>query len=298
MNIDENIRTFKNVLLLRSLSDSTRQSYILWAARFLEYLDITKASEKDYLQAAQNFLIAVNSFYEPKTYNVANVAVKYLLGAVLHIPVSKWMLPYSKSKKSPVIGFEPEQIQVIFSKKCDLRLKACMTLAYDCGMRCSEIVQLQFRDIRKEARTLRIENTKKQKTRVIHYSVYTQKVLNEYCRVYGLIGKSPQDYVFPSPNRKKPEDHYSSRALSIAFTNHLQDLPFYIPHKHVFHSLRHSFATTMTEMKCSAYVLKQMMGHTSLYTTSTYIHLRETEEINTMNPCDGWEDTKNDNSRK
>jgi integrase/recombinase XerD len=53
-----------------------------------------------------------------------------------------------------------------------------------------------------------------------------------------------------------------------------------------FHTLRHSFATHLLEQGVNVRLLQQFMGHTSLKTTSGYLHLVNVDMAKVISPLD------------
>ena len=66
-------------------------------------------------------------------------------------------------------------------------------------------------------------------------------------------------------------EHISSKTITNYFTS--LKYKYNLPENITFHSLRHSFATNFIKQGGDPFVLKSMMGHSSLNTTSIYIHM-------------------------
>lgn len=65
-------------------------------------------------------------------------------------------------------------------------------------------------------------------------------------------------------------EHISSHSIVNYFT--LIKKKYNLDENISFHSLRHSFATNYLKATGDAFTLKSMLGHSSLNTTSIYIH--------------------------
>lgn len=138
-----------------------------------------------------------------------------------------------------------------------------------------------------------IESSKRYKARTIPYSKITRKALIDYCHSRADLDTSSNAFLFPAGKKKKSEEHLSKNVLDQEFKEYLQTFSFYIPGKHVFHSLRHSYATALAKMHCDIYDIADLMGHNSLATTSSYLHLGKHPRQKNINPCDSWLEDKN-----
>jgi site-specific recombinase XerD len=59
-----------------------------------------------------------------------------------------------------------------------------------------------------------------------------------------------------------------------------------LPDKGGIHCLRHSFATHWLEAGLPLFVLKRLLGHTSLSTTSNYLHVSREHLAKIKSPLD------------
>ena len=59
-----------------------------------------------------------------------------------------------------------------------------------------------------------------------------------------------------------------------------------LPNKGGIHTLRHSFATHLVEAGLEIYILKRLLGHTSLSTTAGYLHVSRERLAEAKSPFD------------
>jgi len=79
----------------------------------------------------------------------------------------------------------------------------------------------------------------------------------------------PQKYLFEPQNRKGQP--LSETTLAKIVKNKLEIA--HIKKAVSFHTLRHTFATHLLEEGVNLRLIQQFMGHTSLKTTTVYLHL-------------------------
>jgi site-specific recombinase XerD len=129
-----------------------------------------------------------------------------------------------------------------------------------------------------------IRNGKGKKGRYTLLSKYNLELLREYWKEY-----RPSTYLFIGADGVK---HLTSRAVEKAF-NCARDKAG-IKKKATVHTLRHSFATHLLESGCDICYIQRLLGHTSIETTTIYLHLRRMDLLNIKSPFDSLNDMKND----
>lgn len=288
MNLNDSYTEFLTVLNLRGLAESTFKNYTSWTRRFLDFLSsegIQDTSEIE-LRHARKFTVLQHEKYAASTYNCCVCAVNFYYEAVLGQVFPKRYLPYAKVPKDNTLAFTDEQVGALIEKAPDLRLRTAIILAADTGMRISEVLSVRFRDIDRNNRTILVEKTKRDKSRIVKYGKESIDRLNEYV-LKSHIKVRPNYYLFPV-NEKKPEEHVSQTYLSKQFHDFLQGFSFYIPNLHKFHSLRHFFATAHVEEGTPFLTLEKMMGHGSAATTEMYVHTDAIPQTSDFSPLDKW----------
>ena len=144
--------------------------------------------------------------------------------------------------------------------------RAWFMTTYAAGLRVSEVCQLRLADLLSDRHQIHVVQGKGQKDR---YTLLLPKLLDElrgYWRVY-----RPKDWLFPS--QVYPERHITEDAVQRAFTAAVARAG--LPERGGIHSLRHSFATHLLEAGVDPLTLQRLLGHSSLRTTTTYLHVRQ-----------------------
>jgi integrase/recombinase XerC/integrase/recombinase XerD len=147
----------------------------------------------------------------------------------------------------------------------DLRDRAMFELAYSCGLRCQEIVDLDADSIDFDAEELRVLG-KGSKTRVLPIGEPAQRALERYLG-HGRpkLAAGPRDpalFVSKSGRRLHPSD---VRRRLAAWLRHAGLAAGTSPH-----ALRHSFATHMLEGGADLRTIQELLGHASVSTTQVY----------------------------
>ena len=112
------------------------------------------------------------------------------------------------------------------------------------------------------------------------YTLLSEQVLQEL-RAYYLIYR-PKEYLF---NGQTPGKPLSVRSIQHMVQVALTRLGLQSQH-YTVHSIRHSFATHLVEQGADLHSVKELLGHTSLQTTSRYLHLSTARIKGITNPYD------------
>ena len=132
-------------------------------------------------------------------------------------------------------------------------------------------LNLKLTDIDSERMILRVDQGKGKKDR----NVMLSPALLETLRAYWRESK-PRGWLFPGHRGKRP---LNPTIMQRAFKQAKHDAHLTKPVS--FHSLRHSFATSLLESGVNVRTIQVLLGHSSLGTTQRYTHvvgdyLRET----------------------
>ncbi|EOD78957.1 Tyrosine recombinase XerC [Grimontia indica] len=147
-----------------------------------------------------------------------------------------------------------------------VRDRAMMELMYGAGLRLSELIGLNVRDVAMRKGDLRVIG-KGDKERVVPFTGMAKEWLFNWLKVRNQLLKGPEDALFLSKlgNRISPRSVQKRMAewgQKQAVSSHIN------PHK-----LRHSFATHMLESSGDLRAVQELLGHADLSTTQVYTHL-------------------------
>lgn len=147
----------------------------------------------------------------------------------------------------------------------ELRDRAMLELAYSCGLRCEEIVNLDEGALDFETELLRVLG-KGSKERILPVGEPAQRALRRYTE-HGrraLASDPRQRALFLSKSGKRLSNSDITRRLGL-WTREAAIAAGVSPH-----SLRHSFATHLLEGGADLRTIQELLGHASISTTQVY----------------------------
>lgn len=273
MNNEKNkkiwLKKCEETLKMGGRSDTTIRSYIFSIKKFLNsYEDTVKISKftiddlTKYFK--KNFLDKNKS---GSTYNTNLAAIRYFYLVCFDRNISKTLLPTSKIRKRYPSVISKEQFLTIVNKEENLEHKCWLLLSFCCGLRICEVATLKVEDINSKDHKLKVLG-KGNKERYTILPDIVIKYLRLYYKKQKFIHKT--GYMFIGNNNLL---HIAPRSIGNYFSCLKKE--YQLPKEITEHSLRHSFATYYLMNGGDLLVLKSMMGHKSLNSTSIYIHLSQ-----------------------
>jgi len=157
--------------------------------------------------------------------------------------------------------------------------KMALTLIYSCGLRRSELINLQLRHLDSKRKTLTIINGKGQKDRVLPVS---DKLMNMIIRYYKMF--LPEKYLIEGQFKG---EKYSESSLENIFHKYMGRV--IKNHNFTLHCLRHSYATHLLEAGVSLRYIQELLGHKSSKTTEIYTWVSMQGLQNIKNPADDFD---------
>jgi site-specific recombinase XerD len=147
----------------------------------------------------------------------------------------------------------------------ELRDRAMLELAYSCGLRCEEIVNLDIDSLDFETEQLRVLG-KGSKERLLPVGEPAQRALRRYSeRGRHALSADPRERaLFLSKSGRRLSNSDVTRRLGL-WVREAALAAGVSPH-----SLRHSFATHLLEGGADLRTIQELLGHASISTTQVY----------------------------
>lgn len=181
-----------------------------------------------------------------------------------------------REKKLPIV-LSLSEMESLISHTKNLKHRAMLMLMYSAGLRKMELLQMKPTSIDSERMVVNIRQGKGRKDRQSILSPKTLDILRMYYQM-----ERPKIYLFePQGN---PGKTISERTLdhivkkSAARAGIKKDISS--------HALRHSFATHLLESGVNLRLIQEFLGHTSIRTTSIYLHLTNVNPKNVVSPLE------------
>ena len=281
------------LLLERGLSNNTREGYLNDVKKLLNYLNENNLSLKDVsLDHLHNFIatlhdLGISSRSQARIISGIKSFFRFLK-LENHIDTNPTLLlesPRVGRKLPEVLSIEEidEMISCIdLSTNEGQRNRAIIETLYSCGLRVSELINLEINKIFLEEEYIVIKG-KGNKERIVPISPTAIHEIKLYLDDRRHLDIKPGEENILFLNRR---GRRLTRVMIFYIIKQLAELAD-IRKEISPHTLRHSFATHLLEGGANLRAIQQMLGHESISTTEIYIHIDRTrlrEEILSFHP--------------
>lgn len=203
-------------------------------------------------------------------------AIKFAYSTILKKDITRDIKRPKREIKTPTVLTKEEVkklIEIIDTKKSRLMV----SLIYACGMRVSELVNLEIKDLDSEDKIGHIRQAKGKKDRIFNIPNFLAFKLKKQ------VEKQKEDnqkYLFTGPKGR-----LSTRNIQKIVKNSAKKAGI---KKDVHcHTLRHSFATHLLENGSDIRMIQVLLGHASLSTTELYTHVSAEQIKKVKSPIEG-----------
>lgn len=271
-------------------SANTRESYLRDTMFFLEYLSgIGTAPQDADEEVIQKYVDRLHELKRSPTTISRNLAsvrcfYKFLIfrGQLDHNPAKGIKLEKAEKKLPQVLSGEEIELllaQPDITEPKGCRNKAMLELLYATGIRASELINLNLKDINLRSGVLYCHGSKGVRSIPVYPSAVVS-VSDYIYRMRGLItGPESGSALFVNLNggrltRQGFWKIVKGYAIEAGITKEITP-----------HTLRHSFALHLLENGASVKDIQTMMGHADISSTQVYVQLLDSHVKQVYNDC-------------
>jgi integrase/recombinase XerD len=262
-------------LQLRRFAPLTQKHYLGVVTRLAKHYGI--APDQLSAEQVQDYLVYLlaERRLQWNSVNVVASALKFFYRQVVKRPDIAVAIPPRRHARHLPEVLSAEELLRLFAAAVQPKERALLMTTYAGGLRVSEVIRLQVSDIDSQRHMIRVSRGKGDKDR---YTLLSQRLLEEL-RAYWPIER-PRLWLFPG-RAGQPLNHNTAREM---FNRAKAQAG--ITKRGSIHILRHSFATHLLEAGVDLRTIQVLLGHTSILTTTIYLHLTRKTRDATRSPLD------------
>jgi len=203
-------------------------------------------------------------------------AVKFYFEKVLGQPRRVYRVQRPTKPNQLPIVLSGGEVKRLFKTVKNKKHQLILYLAYSAGLRKSEVINLEVRDLDWDRSVIHIRHAKGGKDRFVQRSSVLVQHLQEYLAQY-----RPRRWLFEGQLEGEP---YSGTSIQAIFRRARAAAG--LNKKATFHSLRHSYATHLLEAGTDIRIIQELLGHADIKTTLRYTHVSTTFLQQVQSPLD------------
>ncbi len=273
MTPQEFAEKLKIELKISKNSNYTLRNYLDANKKFLEFVG---KNPEEVTNPDVKFYISENLSNKTSTSIILFLsALKYAYGNILNKDITLGIKRPKREKKLPAVLTKEEMRQLIDAAK-NVKSKLLISLMYACGMRVSELVNLQINDLEFNEKIGQIKQAKGKKDRIFNIPEF---LFNDLKKQVGQQKNNQEIFLFTGPKGKLSERNIQKIVSNTAKKAGIN--------KRVHcHTLRHSFATHLLENGTDIRRIQELLGHADISTTQIYTHISGEELKKIKSPID------------
>jgi integrase/recombinase XerD len=272
----EKMDRFKNWMRSRRYSESTVNTYseaLIIFLRFYSEKKLEEITNEDLINFNNEYILKnkLSAAYQNQVVNGVKLFFRTIMNRkidvdLIHRPKTPKLLPNVLSK---------EEVKSILDASGNLKHKSMLCLIYSCGLRRSELLNLNLSQVDSRRKLLIIKQSKGRKDRVVPLSEKIIIMLREY-----YLAFKPKHFLFEGQKGGK----YSEASLEAVLKQSMKKAGISKPV--TLHWLRHSYATHLLENGTDLRFIQELLGHSSSKTTEIYTHVSTKSLQNIKSPFD------------
>lgn len=258
-------------LQLGGLSERTQEAYVRAVRQLADHFHLPPDQLSE-AQVREYFLFLKNEKrFAPPSLKIAFSGIKFFY---THTVPREWQtlekLRVKRHKTLPDV-LTTDEVRTLIEAVRTLHNKTYLWTVYSLGLRLGEGLHLQVGDIDAKRMMVHVHRGKGAKDRYIPLPPKTLVMLREYWATH----RNPL-WLFPATGRDQRQGATATRPMAKASVQGaLRRVVVQLGLKKAIHmhTLRHSYATHLLEAGVNLRLIQQYLGHSSLQTTTVYLHL-------------------------
>ena len=251
---------------MRGFSHHTKYTYYHKAQEIIKYFGkpMKQVSTKELRYYLLYYLRKEKKLSE-RSINYYNSIIRFIYDVVLDYPINQKQIPMYKGKRRLPKILSEDELNIFFNACSDYKYKTVFMMIYGSGLRISEATNLRIEDIDSKNMRLFVRNGKGERQR---YTVLPEKSLEMLRECYKKYKPNhPGGYMFLN----REGNPLKVERLRVFFRRYRRKAG--ISEDFIVHSLRHSFATKLVEEGIPLVQVKELLGHSCIRSTMTYVHV-------------------------
>lgn len=181
----------------------------------------------------------------------------------------KYLHPESKTNRTILTR---EEIKELYEKTETKEERTILALGYGCGLRASEITQLNTEDVKLNSSVIVVKSGKGNKRRVVPMSPGVKRNLSEYYFTQRIYYTNKNKSFLLNQKEKRMRPYTCNKRLKEIISRCSNR----IKEKNIsMHNLRHSIATHLLEDGLTLEQLRDFLGHSKLESTEIYTRVNQ-----------------------
>jgi len=260
-------------------SESTVSTYTSMLKQFFSYYYAYKPAEISHEQIREYLRYLVQERQVSESHQNQSInAIKFYYEKVLGGLRQTYFIDRPRKAKMLPTVLSQNEATNLFRNCSNLKHKTILVVIYSCGLRVSEMINLERIDIDYETGRVHIKAAKGKKDRYVLLAKKAKNILQDYLDQY-----NPEKYIVEG----KMGDKYSSSSIQ-KFIKKYAELAG-IKKPITPHTLRHSYATHLLEKGTDLRYIQHILGHSSSKTTEIYTHITQAGIDTIKNPLDDFD---------
>jgi site-specific recombinase XerD len=269
-------RRMIDAMTVRGFSPRTHESYIAAVRGLAKHY--RRSPEELSVQEVQAYLVHLVTTRELSwsTCSIAANAFRFLYHVTLGRDRVEFEVPAPKQPQRLPEILSREEVARLIAAPPNPKHRLLLATIYAAGLRVSEAVRLRVADLDRTRMTLRVEQGKGRKDRVVPLS---RKLLGQFEAYWRA--EPPRLWLFAN---RTGTAHVDITVAQKVFM--LAKLRTGISKRGGIHGLRHAFATHLIESGADVPTVQRLLGHRSVSTTMRYFHLSQARLAAIRSPLD------------